>query len=281
MLADPTRLTQAFLNLLNNAAKFTDEGGYIWLSLQRENGELVVRVRDSGVGIAPDVLPKLFEPFAQADRSLDRSMGGLGVGLALSRMLVEMHDGRIEARSGGHGTGTEFTVRLPAAAAPVTAPGATTPARREGPSIESPCAEAAATTPSTPRLRILVVDDNRDSARSMALILAAWGHETSTAHDGPGALRAAREFQPQVVLLDIGLPGIDGYEVARQLASQDSDRRPVLVAMTGYGQDEDRRRARDAGFDHHLVKPLDLAKVRSVLASVATNKRDTVAPQLQ
>jgi PAS domain S-box-containing protein len=253
LYADPTRLDQVLLNLLNNAAKFTDPGGRIEISASRQNGGVRISVRDTGIGIDRELLPRIFEPFMQGDQSLDRSQGGLGVGLTLARSLVEMHGGTLTAFSEGSGRGSELVVWLPLRREPVARPGEKgSPGERGG---------------DRPGRRVLVVDDNRDSAESIALLAEIWGHEVQTVHDGPSALDAAASSLPEVVLLDIGLPGMDGYEVARRLR-QEWGKKLVLIAMTGYGMDEDRRRSRDAGFDHHLVKPVDPEALRVLLASL-------------
>ncbi|MFO0955994.1 MAG: ATP-binding protein [Isosphaeraceae bacterium] len=254
LFADVTRVEQIVLNLLTNAAKYTEDGGQIWLSATRDASEAVIRVRDDGIGIPPEKLPEMFGLFSQGDRSLARSEGGLGIGLTLVRKLTEMHGGRVDASSEGYGLGSEFTVRLPLAPShrvgpvprPVSGPVADRPPEGEG-------------QPPTParRSRILVVDDNADAARSLALLLELIGHEARFVHDGPAAIEAAREYRPEFVLLDIGLPGLDGYQVAAALRRDESHRDAVIVAISGYGQDEARRRAKAAGFDHHLVKPLD------------------------
>jgi PAS domain S-box-containing protein len=249
--ADATRLAQVISNLLNNAAKYTENGGRIWLTVDHEGGEAVVRVRDSGIGIPPDLLQRIFDLFAQADRSLDRSQGGLGIGLTLVKNLVEMHGGSVTAHSNGPGKGSEFVVRLPLSpyhdnANALATSSAATPA-------DIPCPH-----------RILVVDDNRDSAESIALLLKLWGHDVRTAPDGATALETVRAYRPQVVLLDIGLPNVNGYDVAKQLRQEFGRDGLLLIAVTGYGQSEDRRRSAQAGFDHHLVKPVspeDLAKL--------------------
>jgi PAS domain S-box-containing protein len=249
---DLVRLAQVLSNLLHNAAKYTQDGGRIELSATGRDGEVVVRVRDNGMGIPAEMLARIFDLFMQADRSLSRSEGGLGVGLTLVRSLVEMHGGTVEAHSEGPGRGTEIVVRLPARVeAEPTAMAAPAAAEGDG--------EAA-------RRRVLVVDDNEDSADSLALLLELKGHEVRVALDGPAALATAHAFQPEVVLLDIGLPGMDGYEVARRLrAERAGEGGLLLVALTGYGQDEDRRRSREAGFDHHLVKPVDFDELTRVL----------------
>jgi two-component system CheB/CheR fusion protein len=246
---DLTRLAQVFSNLLNNAAKFTEEGGRVALSAERQGDEVVVRVRDTGIGMTRDMLSRAFELFAQAEGSLGRSRGGLGIGLTLVQRLVEMHGGSVQAFSEGPGKGSEFVVRLPALAG-ARAPG-------QGP--------MSANGPAAPR-RILVVDDNRDAADSLAVFLSADGHEARTAYDGPEALEAARAYRPEAVLLDIGMPGMDGYEVARRLRQEPGLERALLVALTGYGQESDRRRSREAGIDYHLVKPVEPEELRALLA---------------
>jgi PAS domain S-box-containing protein len=248
--ADLVRLAQVMGNLLNNAAKYSPDGSEIRLAAGLEGGEAVIRVRDEGIGIPPEMLAQVFELFVQADRSLDRSEGGLGIGLTLVRSLVEMHGGSVEARSDGPGRGSELIVRLPALAVEEAG---------EHPSAV-PAVSAGAGR------RILVVDDNEDSAVSLALLLELSGHEVRTAGDGSAALSEARSFRPEVVLLDIGLPHMDGYEVARRLRGEEDLRGLLLFAMTGYGQEEDVRRSRQAGFDQHLVKPVDLPKLLDLLA---------------
>ncbi len=239
--ADPTRLEQVVANLLNNAAKYTDEGGHITVRAAREGGEAVVRVRDTGAGIPGDVLPHVFDLFRQADRTLDRSQGGLGVGLTLVLQLVELHGGRVEAHSEGPGRGSEFVVRLPLPA--------------ELPPV-APSAAAAAAPAAAAARRVLVVDDNADAAETLAALLQVRGYEVRVAGDGPAALAAAPQFRPEVVFLDIGLPGMDGYAVARSLRAAPGGAALRLVALTGYGQEDDRRRSAEAGFDEHLVKPV-------------------------
>jgi PAS domain S-box-containing protein len=249
--ADTTRLEQVLVNLLTNAAKYTPKGGHISVSLQRERDEAVFRVRDTGVGIAPDLLPRIFDPFTQSERSLDRSQGGLGIGLTVVQRLVQMHGGRIEVHSSlGHGS--EFVVRLPVTLTPAPMP-----------PVFTGIANAAG-----PSLRVLIVDDNVDAAQTFAMLLQAMGHEVRMAHDGPTSLQAALDFQPNVALLDIGLPGMNGYEVAKQLRQQVVLRNVTLIAITGYGQESDQQRSREAGFDHHLVKPVDSEKLRQALATV-------------
>jgi CheY-like chemotaxis protein/two-component sensor histidine kinase len=251
---DLTRLAQVFANLLNNAAKYTPDSGRVTVTVTRDAGTVTARVADTGVGMPPELLPRVFDLFTQADRSLDRAQGGLGIGLSLVKTLVELHGGRVEAHSGGPGRGSEFVVRLPVVTGePVRGASAT----REGQPRLSGASRAGS-------LRVLVVDDNADAATSMALLLRAAGHVTEAAHDGPAAVAAAERFRPDVVLLDIGLPGMDGYEVARRLRAAGDGRRPLLVAVTGYGGDVVRRRATEAGFDHHLVKPVDPEAVQAL-----------------
>jgi PAS domain S-box-containing protein len=250
---DSTRLEQVVVNLLNNAAKYTDEGGHIWLSLQQEGNEAVLQVRDSGVGIAPELMPRIFDLFTQAERSLARSQGGLGIGLCLVQRLLEMHGGKIAAHS-SLGQGSEFVVRLPVVliSASETPPATVT---------DQPTARS---------LRVLMVDDNVDTVESLAMLLLMEGHEVRTAHDGLQGLAAALEYRPDVVLLDIGLPGLNGYEVAKQIRQHPALKNVVLVAMTGYGQEADRQRSQEAGFDHHLVKPARFEQVQKILASVSS-----------
>ncbi|HEX2491388.1 MAG TPA: PAS domain S-box protein [Blastocatellia bacterium] len=250
---DLTRLVQVIGNLVNNAAKYTDEGGHIRLEAAQEDGAAVIRVRDDGMGIPGELLPHVFDLFTQADRSLDRSQGGLGIGLTLVRQLVEMHGGKVEAKSAGACRGSEFVVRLPTLA-PVTAPAESS---LDGPARPAPCA-----------LRVLVVEDNIDSAEMMAFVLRFGGHETQMAHNGPDALDAARAFKPQVVLCDIGLPGMNGYDVAARLREQPAFNQTLLIALTGYGEEEAHLRAKEAGFDHHLVKPVKPDALDSLLASL-------------
>ena len=252
--ADPTRLEQVVSNLLNNAAKYTMPGGHIWLIAEAVDSEAVIRVRDTGIGVPPDILGRVFEPFVQSDGSLARSEGGLGIGLTLVRSLVEMHGGSVEAHSPGLGQGSEFVIRLPVRPLPLEAP---TPA-------EAPAQSAARP------VRVMVVEDNVDAAESLASLLRIWGHEVVVAHDGLEALEKARTYWPEVVLLDIGLPKLDGYQVARRLREELGLDGVLLVAMTGYGQAEDRRRSREAGIHHHYVKPVEPAVLRNLLAGVAS-----------
>ncbi|MGE5756289.1 MAG: ATP-binding protein [Planctomycetaceae bacterium] len=259
--ADPTRLKQILDNLLTNAAKYTDPGGRIELAVDREGGEVVIRVRDTGIGIAPEKLPRIFDLFVQAERRLDRALGGLGIGLSLVRSLVELHGWSITAHSDGPGRGSEFAVRLPAPPPP------------EGASDRGDSGVERRAIRPLPRRRILVVDDNLDSARTMALMLRrSWGQEVEVAHDGAAAVEAAGTFGPEVILLDIGLPGMSGYDVARRLRERPEFAATVIVAMTGWGQDEDRRRSREAGIDHHLVKPVDPDSLQRLLSEIGTSR---------
>jgi PAS domain S-box-containing protein len=251
---DPTRLEQILTNLLNNSAKYTDPGGRIALAVQREGGEVVLRVRDTGIGIAPDMLPKIFDLFVQAERRLDRSQGGVGIGLTLVRKLVELHGGTIRAFSEGPGRGSEFVVRLPALAGDRATDGGRA-ARAESADVP------------LPRRRVLVVDDNVDAADSLGMLLRLEGQEVRVAHDGPSALQVAPEFRPEVVFLDIGMPGMDGYEVCRRLRQGPCPKGVLMVALTGWGHEEDRRRSVEAGFDFHLVKPVEPSALHKLLAT--------------
>jgi PAS domain S-box-containing protein len=256
--ADPTRLEQVIWNLLSNAAKYTEPGGKIRLSVRRDGGWVALRVRDTGIGIEPEMLPRIFGMFVQADGRRDRTQGGLGIGLSLVKTLVEMHGGGVEARSGGLGQGSEFVVRLPVPPEAIPA--------RAGPAPEESSQPAAVPL----RRRILVVDDNVDAANSLARLLKrVYGQEVRVAHDGPGALRLAGEFRPEFVLLDIGMPGMDGYEVARRMRERGDLGGARLIALTGWGQEADRLRSRDAGFAHHLVKPVDPEVLCRLLFSTA------------
>jgi len=251
---DPARLVQAVGNLLDNAIKYSEEGGRVRLTARAEAQEVVIAVRDEGVGIDAELLPHVFDLFIQADRSLERRQGGLGIGLTLVRRLVEMHGGRVAVASEGAGRGSEFTIRLPRLAVDVPAPAA------------APVA-AAREAPSGPARRVLVVDDQPDSTDSLALLLRLHGHEVYTAADGPGAVDEFLRSKPEVVFLDLGLPGMSGYDVARRLRATPEGRDVRLVAVTGYGTEADRERTRAAGFDLHLAKPVDPHAVEALLAS--------------
>jgi PAS domain S-box-containing protein len=252
--ADPARMEQVVVNLLNNAAKYTDAGGLIRMSVSREGDEAVIRVRDNGVGIAPELLPRVFELFAQVDGSLGRSYGGLGVGLALARNLVEMHDGRLQAASAGPGKGCEFTIKLPARTGPVGREASTVlePGRNTGRS-----------------LHVLVVEDNVDAGDSLSMLLRLYGHEIHLARSGPAALEMASACRPDVVLLDIGLPGMDGYQVARRLREMAGFGGVTICALTGYTPSEaDRQRQQETGFDRYYVKPVALATLLELFETV-------------
>jgi PAS domain S-box-containing protein len=250
--ADPVRLAQVIVNLLNNAAKYTDEGGRIWLGARRQSSEVIISVRDSGRGISAQMLSHVFDLFVQGERTLARSEGGLGIGLTLVKRLVELHGGTVGVHSDGPGQGSEFLVRLPAGA-----PGS--PASDDRPGGSGPARSLFGR-------RVLVVEDNRDAAETVAELLALWGHDVRIIPDGSTAVETALAYDPDVVLLDIGLPGIDGYEVARRLRARRELAQSLIIALTGYGQAEDRERAREAGFDYHLVKPVDPDALRDLLS---------------
>ncbi|WP_437330217.1 ATP-binding protein [Sorangium sp. So ce381] len=269
VLADPVRLEQILVNLLTNACKYTDLGGHIGVTVEQRGDQVELRVRDDGIGIAREVLPQVFELFHQADRSLDRAPGGLGIGLTIVRDLVALHGGTIEATSPGLGQGSEFIVRLPVAAderAPAAAD-ERLPAAAVG-TASAPSKNAEQPSPAARKLRVLIVEDNVDAASTLADALLALGQEVWIAGDGPRALRAAAEHRPDLVLLDIGLPGMDGYEVARRLREAGLCS-GALVALTGYGQASDRRRAEAAGFDAHFVKPMSLDALAGVVDAAA------------
>ncbi len=318
--ADAARLEQVLVNLLSNAAKYTEEGGHVWLSVEldgetigqgdketrregdREKGgspsvrlspplpvplsHVLISVRDNGVGITPALLPHIFDLFTQAERSLDRSQGGLGIGLALVQRLTELHGGTVEASS-VLGQGSEFVVRLPllsdesrvsgtalaAGSSPVTSP----PRH----STEPVASAIPLTTPVAipTRLRVLLVDDNVDTVLSLSMLLEAYGHDVRTAHDGPTGVQAALDYQPDVALLDIGLPGLNGYEVAKRIRREGTLKHIVLVALTGYGQDSDRQASLQAGFNHHLVKPALMEQLEQILATVSEQVTDAHGPQ--
>jgi CheY-like chemotaxis protein/anti-sigma regulatory factor (Ser/Thr protein kinase) len=246
--ADPTRLAQIVTNMLDNAVKFTPSGGRIDVEVLREEQEAVLRVSDTGIGIDPETLPRVFELFAQAEQPMDRSVGGLGIGLTLSRRLVEMHGGTITAASEGRGRGARFTVRLPleiAGAPPV-----------------------ARVVPSPDRSRsVLLVEDNDDARESLRLLLESLGHRVVAASDGAEGLAQARHDPPEVALIDLGLPGMDGYAVARALRASAAGKEITLIAVTGYGQPEDRQRSKEAGFDTHLVKPVSQSLLSGLIAA--------------
>jgi PAS domain S-box-containing protein len=250
---DPVRLAQVFGNLLNNAFKYTEPGGRIEVGVEARGGEVMVSVRDNGIGIDPHLMPRIFEMFARADRDLERAQGGLGIGLTLVKQLVEMHGGKVEATSRGRGHGSVFRVRLPIAAS----------AAYEAPPFRSP----------GPR-RILVVDDNKDAAESIAMLLTLEGNDTQLAFDGIEAVDALEQHGPDVVLLDIGLPRLNGFEACRRMRQRPAGERAIIVALTGWGHDEDRRATREAGFDDHLVKPVDYAALMELLARLETERQN-------
>jgi signal transduction histidine kinase/ActR/RegA family two-component response regulator len=249
--ADPLRLAQVFVNLLDNAAKYTPDGGHIRLRAERRGDEVEIGVRDDGVGIPSELLPRVFEPFTRSPHALPRATGGLGIGLALVARLVALHGGRVEARSDGPARGSEFVVRLPLRAGKAT------------PRVEASGSPASAVVGTSQR--VLVVDDNRDAAESLAMLLRKRGVEALVAHDGVSALATARARGPTAVLLDLGMPGMDGYEVARKLRAEPGAQQALLVALTGWGQPDVQTRCQEAGFDHHLVKPADLDALEAIL----------------
>ena len=250
---DGARLVQVFSNILNNAVKFTPRGGHIWFTAEQQADDVIVRIRDTGMGIAPDVLPRVFDMFQQAEPVLQRSTGGLGIGLTLARRLVEMHEGRIDIKSPGRGKGTEVEVRLPV----------TTSSDANGVAAEQPF--AAGKSP----LRVLIVEDNMDAAEMLELAVSHLGHVTRLAHDGASAITTATQFGPDVILLDIGLPVMNGYTVARTLRERPEFSHVHIAAVTGWGQEEDRRKAREAGFDSHFTKPLAPSTLEGLLDTIA------------
>jgi CheY-like chemotaxis protein len=251
VVGDPARITQIVGNLLTNAGKFTDGGGQVDVRLEIDpSNRAIIRVTDTGIGIEPQLLALLFQPFSQADRSLDRNRGGLGLGLALVKGLAELHGGHVEAASAGLGHGSRFTVLLPGVV-------------RRLPTVATTA--SGAPRPVRPQ-RILVIEDNHDTAETLQLLLEFSGNTVVVAHSGPEGLKSARAHQPDVILCDIGLPGMNGYEVAQAIRKSDDLKSVFLIAMTGYGQDEDRRRALEAGFDHHLTKPVDPDTLERLLA---------------
>jgi PAS domain S-box-containing protein len=249
--ADFTRLAQAFANLLNNAVKYTDRGGRIDLSATLDGDQIVVRVSDTGIGISPDLLPRVFDMFMQLDHASDRARSGLGIGLTLARRLIELHGGAIEAHSAGAGAGTTFEVRVPSAI-----------------TVAEPKHVPATARPGTVSCRVLIAEDIPDAAEMMRLMVECWGHDVRVAADGVQAVAIAQVFEPQIALLDIGMPRMDGYDAARHIRAA-LGARVTLVALTGWGQEDDQRRAREAGFDHHLTKPADPAALEALITSAA------------
>jgi CheY-like chemotaxis protein len=252
--ADLTRLAQVFSNLLTNSAKYTERGGRIWLNCDVRDAHVVVAVRDSGIGIPSDALPRIFDMFSQVERSVERSTGGLGIGLALVKGLVELHGGTVTAESGGNVPGSTFTVTLPMLV-----------------SESMPLAPGPTVEPHTgagPKRRILVADDNRDSANSMAMMLKLRGNEVRTAHDGIAAVEAAETFRPEVVLIDVEMPRLNGYDATRRIREQPWGRDMTVVALTGWGQEGNRLESHEAGCDGHLVKPVNLADLEKLLTQL-------------
>lgn len=245
---DAVRLTQVVANLLNNAAKYTPQGGRITVTVERNDQHGVIRVRDTGLGIPREMLENVFEMFAQVNRHLGRAQGGLGIGLTLVRQLVELHGGDVQARSEGEGTGAEFVVRLPLI----------------DQRTETTIPKGDEEFPVKPR-RVLVVDDNVDAAISLARLFTLKGHQVKTAHDGLSGIQEVTSFRPEVVLLDLGMPGIDGFETARRIRASEPGHKVLLIALTGWGLEEDRRRTRDSGFDHHFVKPVNFSELEKLL----------------
>jgi PAS domain S-box-containing protein len=263
--ADPVRLTQVIANLLTNAAKYTPAGGQIKLRAQREAEHVVISVRDNGIGIAPDMLTKVFEMFSQIDAGHEHAEGGIGIGLALVKGFVELHGGRAEARSDGRDLGSEFIVHLPINPALEFNPMPSDPVSADR--VSAPLAP----TPPPPSLaiarRVLVADDNRDGAEIMAVLLQQYGYDVKVAHSGPDALTTAAQIEPAIAILDIGMPGMNGYEVARRMRAEDWGKQMMLIALTGWGQEEDKKKALEAGFDHHLIKPIDPDALEALMAA--------------
>jgi PAS domain S-box-containing protein len=253
--ADAARLSQVVANLLVNAARYTKQPSRIWLTVERQADEAVIKVKDSGIGISKELLPRIFSLFVQAEHSLERSQGGLGIGLTIVKRIVEMHGGTVSAASAGAGQGSEFTVRLPMSEA------------------LAPVASATGMSqPVQPKRRILIVDDNVDAAMITSALLKAWGHKVEIAFNGPAGIAAVQSFRPEIILLDIGLPGMSGYEVAQQLRAEPSTASLIIAALTGYGQESDRRRSFEYGFDYHLTKPADPQSLESLLLSPRRRK---------
>jgi PAS domain S-box-containing protein len=268
--ADATRLTQSIGNLIHNACKYSDPGGHIRVTLERQGDFGVLTVRDTGIGIAPNHLGRIFDMFAQVDTSLERARGGLGIGLTLVRQFVELHGGSVEAKSDGPGRGSEFRLKVPILPeSAVVEPVAAEPA---APPLTVPAARSTSAAPERGKRRVLVVDDNHDAAETLSALLKLLGSESRIARDGEEALAVAENFIPDVVLLDIGLPKLNGFEVAQRLRSKPGGAMIRLVALTGWGQDEDRQRSREAGFDAHLVKPIDHEELVAILSAVEADR---------
>jgi CheY-like chemotaxis protein/two-component sensor histidine kinase len=258
--ADATRLAQVISNLLHNAAKYTDRSGRIWLTVEQEGDHAIVSVRDTGVGISAEMLPRIFEMFTQVEHSIDRAHGGLGVGLAVARKLVELHGGTIGVSSDGPGKGSMFTLRIPVSAAMPQA------------AADNALAQLSATPVATSALCILLADDNRDAAESLAALLRMVGHDVRIAYDGVEAVGLAAEYHPDVAVLDIGMPKMNGYEVAKNLRTDPGTRAMTIIALSGWGQEEDKRHSREAGIDHHLVKPLEPASLLRLLETTTRTR---------
>jgi CheY-like chemotaxis protein len=251
---DKTRLAQVVCNLLTNAAKYSERGNRIWLTAERQGSDAVLSVKDTGIGIPPDMLPRVFEMFTQVGRSPEKTQSGLGIGLSIVKRLVEMHGGSVEARSEGPGMGSEFIVRLPVILSPVH-------------QREQAGGGNQQTRPIT-RRHILVVDDNVDIADSLAMMLEMMGNEVRTAHDGLEGVAAAAAYRPDMILLDIGMPKLNGYDACRRIREQPWGKGILIAAVTGWGQEEDKRRSQEAGFDHHLIKPVGLAAIEKLLVEL-------------
>jgi CheY-like chemotaxis protein len=267
--ADPVRLSQTLANLLDNATKYTDPGGNIWLTATVDSSIVTIRVRDSGIGISPAMLPRIFNLFEQAHAGIEQSRGGLGIGLTIVRRLVELHGGTIDARSQGAGLGSEFTMRLPVAVDISASEARLTP---------EPLFQASSTE--CKQLRILVVEDMAATAASTAWVLRLWGHKVETSADGFSALECARAFQPDVILTDLGLPRMNGYQFAAEVRNIAGLEKVTLIAISGYGQPSDQQRSLDAGFARHLVKPVRLQELFHVLEAIPrkSDRVDSIAP---
>ena len=252
IVGDAARLSQVISNLLHNAAKYTDRGGTIWITAARIDQGVVIKVRDNGIGIPKESLPLVFDMFMQVERSSSRGQGGLGIGLTLVKQLVEMHGGSVSVQSDGPGQGSEFTVTLPATQPPL--------------SVNSQSAPKM--PPGSLKQRILVVDDNQDGATSLAMLIKILGAEVHIANDGPAALTLMQQHQPKIVFLDLGMPVMDGLEVARRARMLPNGGDLILIALTGWGQEEDRKRTHEAGFNHHLVKPVSVTELQTLLATI-------------
>jgi len=254
---DFVRLAQVLANLLNNAAKYTNDGGQIWLTVRREDDQAMISIRDTGNGIAADMLDRVFDMFTQVRRTASRTQGGLGIGLAMVKSLVFMHHGRVEARSDGEGLGSDFVLHLPLVM------------QETFRSVALPPDKSVP----VPVCRVLVVDDNRDAANSLGMLLGLLGVEAQVVYDGPSALESVQRSRPDVILLDLGMPGMDGYEVVQRLHESPECDEIKIIALTGWGQEEDRRRVFAAGFDHHLVKPAEISVLKELLTSLPNHSQ--------